>query len=196
MTRLGLQTHLGLREDVHIVGESGDGGEAIRQIENARPDVLILGLNSTGETDAIELCRQSKALEDAPRVLVYTSSIIPEDLASRFLAGADGLLHKSAGGQTLLDAIESCAEGNGPWQAETEIEVPRSRTAGGPEGVDLTARERQVMELILRRYSYSEMGEALHVSPNTAKNHVRNILKKFGAGSRRELLSGTPVAAA
>lgn len=189
MMRFGIKTFLGAADDIRVVGESGDGEEALGLIEAARPDLVVLGLNPTGETDGIELCQKLKSLQEAPRVLVHTAYNFPDDLASCFLAGADGFLHKSTGRQIFLDAVRSTAAGRGPWLPGEGIGEPRSRISTTPEGIELTPRELEVLGLMIHRYSYAEIAEALHISPDTVKNHVSRILKKFGAKSTRQLLS-------
>ncbi len=189
MMRFGIKTYLGASDDVRIVGDSGDGEQALRLIEDVQPDLVILGLNPTGEVDGIELCRQIKVLPDPPQVLVHAAYNFPDDLASCFLAGADSYIHKSTDSSTLLDAVRSTAAGKGPWIAGEGIGEPRSRISTTSEGVNLTARETQVLGLILHRYSYTDIAQTLYVSPNTVKNHVSKIFKKFGVESRKELLS-------
>lgn len=189
MARLGLKTFFTIANDIRVVGESDGKGYVVDSIESARPDLVVLGLNLPGEMDGVEFCQAIKCLPDPPRVLVHTAYNFPEDLASCFLAGADGFVHKSVDEQTMLDAVRHTSAGRGPWVPEGTIGEPRSQFENTPQGFGLTPRERQILGLMLHRYSYGEISETLYISIQTVKNHVSKILRKFGVKTRKELLS-------
>jgi CheY-like chemotaxis protein len=87
--RLGLKGLL-LATDVRVVGETGDGEEALRLVREARPELVLLGLNLTGGTDGIEVCRRIKDLSEPPRVLIHTDHDFTDDVWSCLVAGAEG----------------------------------------------------------------------------------------------------------
>jgi DNA-binding NarL/FixJ family response regulator len=161
--RLGLQRYLG-RAGVWVVGESGDGGEAFDLAREMRPDAVVLGLNLVEEPDGIELCRLLKSLPHPPRVLVHTAYNLANDVTSCFLAGADGFLHKSTDCERLLDAVRRIAVGERVWLPGGRVGEPRTRLYDTPVQERLTPREREVLALMLRRYSNTDVAEALHIS--------------------------------
>jgi two-component system response regulator DevR len=111
VTRTGLKTVLGEEEDIQVVGQAESGGEALRLIAEAAPDLVVLGLNLVGDPDGIEVCRQIKTVPDAPYVLIFTAYNFAEDMASSLLAGADSYLHKRNSGEALLDAVRRTVSG-------------------------------------------------------------------------------------
>lgn len=189
ITRLGIKSLL-LMTDARVVGEAGDGGEALRLVEETRPDLVIMDLNLQGEVDGAEVCRRTKSVGPRPpRVLVYTSGESAEEVSSCLLAGADGCLPKRAVNEELLDAIRRAAAGERVWDLEELVasEVPKSRLRPEPKDARLTPKEREVVGLMLRRYTNARIAEELHLSLPTVKTHVRNILGKLGLKSRWEI---------
>lgn len=184
--RLGLKGLL-LATDVRVVGETGDGEEALRLVREARPDLVVLGLNLTGETDGIEVCRRIKDLPEPPRVLIHTAYDFTDDVWSCLLAGADGYLHKRVCCEELLEIMRRTAAGERVLSLGGAVAESRSRLGGAPGGALLTPKEREVLVLVLRRCSNAEIAETLYLSLPTVKTHLRNILRKLGAKNRREL---------
>jgi DNA-binding NarL/FixJ family response regulator len=178
---------------MRVVSEFGSGEEAIRLVEQVRPDLVILGLNLVDEMDGIETLVRMKSLPDPPRVLVHAAYNLADDLTSCFLAGADGFLHKSADRQRFLEDARSVAAGRPAWFPGKRAGDPRSLVNTTPVGASLTPREREVLALMLRRYSNAE---ALYISAQTAKNHASKVLRKLGARNRKELLSRSPISPA
>lgn len=184
-TRLGFQDLMNAN-GIRVVGASGDGDEALRLVEEMRPDVVVLDLNLAGETNGMEVCRQIKSLPEAPHVLVYTAYDFAEDVASCLLAGAESYVHKSTACEELLNAVRRTAAGEQVWLPGGRVrEVSYLHIA--VRGIQLTPREREVLALLRRYYSNAEIAEKLHISPQTTKNHVSSILKKLGVKSRRQL---------
>lgn len=99
--------------DMWVIGESGDGDEALSLVEDARPDLIILGLTLVGETDGAEIWRRLKVLPGLPRVLVHTVYNFTNDVSSRLLAGAEGYTRKSTYCEELLKAIRRTALARG-----------------------------------------------------------------------------------
>jgi two-component system response regulator DevR len=187
ITRTGLKTVLGTEEDIQIVGETESGGEALRLIAEAAPDLAVLGLNLVGEPDGVEVCRQIKTMPDAPHVLVFTAYNFAEDMASSMLAGADSYLHKRSSTEVLLDTVRRTVSGEKIWDVGERVGDPRSALRTTSEGARLTHRELEVLALKLRRRTNAEIADALGISLDTAKHHVTNIYKKLGK-TRRDIL--------
>ena len=185
--RLGLKDLLQTTE-MRVVGDAGAGADVLRLARERRPDLVVLGLNLTGETDGIEVCRRIKALPRPPSVLVYAAYDFADPVSSCLLAGADCCLSKRVGCDDLLDVIRLMGMGERPWPS-TVKEGARSRALyGTAHGVALTSKEREVLVLLLRRCSNAEIAERLYLSVPTVKTHLRNILRKLGAKNRRDLL--------
>lgn len=177
--RTGLMGLLGA-EDLQVVGDWGNGDEALRAIEELRPDLVVLGLNLIGKIDGVPLCRKLKSMAKAPRVLVYTAYNHAEDVASCMLAGADSYLHKRVGAEELLDAVQRTIAGEKIWNIGSHVGEPRSVISITPDGARLTPREKEVLALKLRRYTNPEIAKKLHISTDTVKHHVSNIHRKIG----------------
>lgn len=185
-TRLGLRGLLN-STGMKVIGESTTGEEALRLVQELRPDLVILGLNPTGEADGIAVCRKLKNLPDAPRVLVHTAYNFAEDVSSCLLAKADSYINKRIDCEQLLDAVWRTAGGERIWLLGDAVGEPNPCLSLDSKGERLTTRETEVLALMLRRLSNAEIAEDLYVSPQTAKNHVSKVLRKLGAKSRREL---------
>lgn len=186
--RMGLSVLL-VSAGVRVVGEAATGQETLAVAREERPDVVILGLNPLGEAEGVEVCRKLKELEEAPSVLVHTSYNLVEDLSSSFLAGADSFLHKSASREELLEALERTAAGKPVWEPGEEIGEARGQLDVAPSGERLTRRQKEVLALLLRRYTNLEISHSLHISLQTTKKHVSSVLRKCKVGSRKDLIS-------
>jgi DNA-binding NarL/FixJ family response regulator len=183
--RFGLK-HL-LAFAAEVVGEAENADDAVRLARELHPELVLLDLR-LGEDSGIEVCREIKALPDAPRVLVFTAHASVEDVAGATLAGADGYMHKGIEGEGILAALERIHSGKHVWllPAGNEVEVAtRLRETSG--GVRLTPKEKEVFALVLKRRTNPEIAEELYISLYTVKNHVSSILRKLGLKSRREI---------
>lgn len=172
---------------IRVVGEFGKGEEALRFVEEARPDLVVLGLDLSGEMDGIKTLLNMKNVPNPPRILVHAAHNSADDLASCLMAGADGFLHKSCGRKEFLEAARSVASGKPVWFPGEREGKQRSGLHATHEGAPLTPMQREVLALKLRRYSNAEIAEILHISPQTVKNHVNAIFKKLPVKSRKEL---------
>lgn len=190
--RLGLRALLDVTGDLRVAGECESGDEALNLVEAAAPDLVALGLNLIADIDGIETCRRIKELPEAPYMLVYTAYNLTDDVRSCLLAGADSYLHKSAGLHELHDAVRRTAAGERVWRIGERAGETRSRIYFTPRQAQLTAREREIMALILRDCPNTEMARKLCLSLPTVKTHVRNVLRKLGVKNRREILRSHP----
>lgn len=141
-------TRVGLREllddaGVRVVSECGSGDEALRLVREARPDLVILGLDLASEMDGIRACWDLKDLPEPPRVLVLSAHDLAADVASCLLGGADGYLHKRAGCQEFLDTVQRVSSGGERvWRSGEKGAAPGN-------GVCLTSREREILLLMV-----------------------------------------------
>ena len=188
LVRAGLRTILERRDGIEVLGEAADGREAVREARRLRPDVVLMDVRMPG-LDGIAAARE---LAGSPcRILMLTTFDLDEYVYDALRAGASGFLLKDAPPDRLVEAIRAVAEGDvllAPSITRRLVE----RYAGGPgsaepPGLDeLTAREREVLVLIARGLSNTEIAEALVVSMPTVKTHVGRVFLKLGLRDRAQ----------
>ncbi len=184
--RFGLR-HLLVSAGFEVVGEAEDAAGALRLVGELLPDLVLLDLR-LGEDSGIEICREIKALPEAPRVLVFSAHSSVEDVAGATLAGADGYLHKGVGGEELIDAVRRTVAGGRVWLLPSENEEEAAaRIREASSEARLTPKEKEVFALVLTRRTNAEIAGELYISLYTVKNHVSSILRKLGLKSRREI---------
>ncbi|MFC8671606.1 response regulator [Streptomyces griseorubiginosus] len=181
--------------DMEVVGEAGSGREAVGTAREVRPDLVVMDIRMP-DLDGIEATRLIAADETLAgvRVLVLTTYDTDENIVEALRAGASGFLVKDTRPAELLDAIRTVAAGEallspGPTARLIErfLRSPSPAVAtGGPEC--LSDREREVLALVARGLNNTEIGEALGLSPLTAKTHVSRIMGKLGARDRAQLV--------
>ena len=192
LVRAGLDMMLSGVDDVTVVGQAGDGVEAVRLAAELHPDVVLMDVRMPG-VDGIEATRRIRAAapDELPRVVILTTFDLDEYVFGAFRAGASGFLLKDAQRDSILDAVRRAAEGDAlvaPSVTRRLIEhfvspVPEPRDP--PPGLaDLTPREAEVLELVGRGLSNAELAERLVVSEKTVKTHIGRILAKLGLRDR------------
>nr|WP_285664464.1 response regulator transcription factor [Actinorhabdospora filicis] len=180
VVRQGLRTFLDLHDDITVVGEAGDGAEALAVVAATTPDVLLLDhrmpvLDGPGVLAALTGPR--------PRALVLTSVTDPREVGPAIAAGAAGFLYKDAAPDALVAAIRAVHNG----QTLLAPEALAAMTAAPARDVpQLTPRERQVLALIASGRSNREIARELVVAEKTVKTHVSNVLFKLGVADRTQ----------
>jgi DNA-binding NarL/FixJ family response regulator len=190
LVRSGVRTELG--DAVDVVGEAGDVDEAIRVITAEKPDVVLLDVHMPGGGGA-EVIRGVHADLPAVRFLALSVSDAAEDVIGVVRAGARGYVTKAIDGPALTDAIVRVASGDavfGPRLAGFVLDAFAGEDAApvADEDLDsLTPREREVLRLIARGYTYREAAQELVLSARTIETHVSSVLRKLQMSNRREL---------
>src|SRR5688500_5110052 len=181
--------------DVVVVGQAADGLEAVRVTEGLQPDVVLMDIRMPG-IDGIEATRRIRAataVDEGPRIVILTTFDLDEYVFGAFRAGASGFLLEDAPRLTILEAVRAAAAGDAlvaPGVSRRLIEpfattdTTRPAVRRPPELDELTAREREVLELMARGLSNGELAQRLVVAEKTVKTHVGRILAKLGLRDR------------
>jgi DNA-binding NarL/FixJ family response regulator len=190
MFRSGVRAELG--DAVEVVGEAEDADQAITVIRATRPDVVLLDVHLPGGGGRAVLAALVAELPDV-RFLALSVSDAPEDVISVIRSGARGYVTKSITGPELAGAVRRVADGDAvfsPRLAGFVLDAFAATTdvATVDEDLDrLSQREREVLRLIARGYTYKEVGKALFISVKTVETHVSAVLRKLQRSNRHEL---------
>ena len=190
MVRVGLRMVLTAEADIEVVGEAADGGSAVEVVEATEPDVVLMDVRMP-DVDGIEGARRVLARCPGVRVVVLTTFDEDEYVEAALRAGVSGFLLKVAPPERLIDAVRTVAAGGGlldPGVTRRVIEsfaaAPPLRTRRAETLETLTERERDVLRLIGRGLSNSEIAAELYLGETTVKTHVSNVLAKLGLRDR------------
>ena len=179
VVRQGLRAYLDAQPDIVVVGEASSGDEAIETAMEYLPDVMLLDLVMSG-MGGVEAARKVKTATPRTQIVVLTSYHQDEFIFPAMQAGAISYILKDVGMEDLAEAVRKAARGEGvlhPRVAERVIqEVNGSREAIFNPFQILTNREMEVLHLIARGMSNSEIAEALFISENTVKGHVLSLI--------------------
>jgi DNA-binding NarL/FixJ family response regulator len=187
VVRRGLRTFLEVQDDIEVVGEAGDGGEAVALAQELRPDVILMDIKMPG-TDGIEALRLLRDAGNPARVLIVTSFTEQRTVVPALRAGAAGYVYKDVDPVALADAIRSVHAGHVLLQPEVAgaLLAQDHHVPGQGRGTALTEREREVLALIADGRSNREIARALVLSEKTVKTHVSNILMKLDLADRTQ----------
>jgi DNA-binding NarL/FixJ family response regulator len=194
IVRAGFRMLIESEPDLAVLGEAGNGGEAVTVAEKTRPDVVLMDIRMP-EVDGIEATRRITAAGTAPRVLILTTFDLDEYVFGALRAGASGFMLKDRPPEELLAAIRVVAAG----EALLAPNITRRLIAHFTRQPDplrpppgalarLTAREREVLELIATGLSNTEISARLAMSVPTVKTHISRLLAKLGARDRAQLV--------
>lgn len=194
LLREGITAMLRGQEGFTVLGASGDVPQILREIPALRPSVVLLDFG-LGDDDSLDICARVRTLVPDSRVVVMGISAPQEDVAAFIRAGAAGFIMKDATPDEFVSTIRVVAAG--------EQALPRSLTqslfaqimrgeivsdrAVMEEGIRLTIRECQIVDLLGEGLSNKEIAAQLHVAVHTVKSHVHNILEKLSLHTRLEI---------
>ena len=191
--REGLRTLLSVRPDLKVVGEAGDGEEAIKLCRTLKPTVVLMDLQMP-VLDGVEATRRLHHEQPDSRVIVLTTFDDDEMVFDGLRAGALGYLLKDAPSEKLAEAIRAAARGESFLQpsiaAKVVAEFARLTTKRSPPAQaliePLSDREQEILALIATGATNREIGNQLFLAEGTVKNHVTNVLGKLGVRDRTQ----------
>jgi DNA-binding NarL/FixJ family response regulator len=196
LVRSGFRLLLELEDGIEVVGEATDGADAVHQARATRPDVVVMDIRMPG-LDGIRATAEiagTPGLERS-RILILTTYETDDYVFEALEAGASGFLLKDAGPAELLQAIRVIAAGDALLAPRitrrliSQVAGARKAHAAAEERLAvLTPREREVVTLVGRGLSNTEIGAELFLSPATARTHVSNAMGKLGARDRAQLV--------
>lgn len=190
LVRTGLRSLFGTQPDFEVVGEAGDGFEALRLLNELKPDLILMDL-SMPKMDGIAAIGQVKRRSPDTKVLVITMHMDSNYLAPALKQGADGYLLKGADPEELFLACRSICAGRSFVSSEISEQLIEGYLSGADEAATpldlLTAREMEVMKLVAEGHTNKEVGELLFISHKTVDKHRSNLMKKLDIHNVREL---------
>jgi DNA-binding NarL/FixJ family response regulator len=201
LMRMGFAMVLGAEDDMAVVGEAADGAAALQQVAALGPDVVLMDVRMP-KMDGIEATRRIVDASPATKVILLTTFDLDEYAFAGLKAGASGFLLKDVRPAELVEAIRSVHSGEAAVSPRVtrrllELFAPRLPASAGSEGAagtaghgagqelaSLTAKEREVFDLLAAGRTNAEIARVLTVSETTVKTHVGGILKKLGLRDR------------
>jgi DNA-binding NarL/FixJ family response regulator len=181
LVRAGFRLILDAEPDIEVVGEAGDGEQAVAVAATARPDVVLMDIRMP-VMDGIAASRE--LLREVPgcRVIMLTTFDLDDYVVDAFRAGASGFLLKTAPPHQLVTAVRTIHEGDAllaPASTRRLLEQVAHPTTPPPTVASLTNREQDVLLLLARGLSNAEIAEQMVVEPSTVKSHVASVLSKL-----------------
>ncbi len=192
IVRQGLRALLESEHRFRLVGEAGDGLEAVRMTSRLKPDVLITDVMMPG-LNGLEVTRQVTKSHPAIKVIILSMHTNDAYVLEAFKNGASGYVLKDSQAGDLINAVLSVISGKrylSPPLSETELELYAVRVESAP--VDpyelLTAREREVLQLVAEGRTSAEIASQLFISPRTVEGHRANLMRKLGLQNHTEIV--------
>ncbi|MGM0414524.1 MAG: response regulator [Bacillota bacterium] len=185
LVREGICKLLDLFDNIEIVGEAGDGLEAVSKVREHLPDLVLLDLNMP-RMNGINAIRKIKEISPEIKVIILTIHDDEEYIYKVTSAGAEGFIQKDITSEELQDAINRVLDGETVFPRT----VAQDLDTDGEKATDydelLSNREHEVLGLLARGMSNREIAEELYISEKTVKNHVSNILRKLDVNDRTQ----------
>jgi DNA-binding NarL/FixJ family response regulator len=183
VVREGLRLSLSRASHIRVVGEAPDGETAVALAERRRPDVVVMDIRMPG-MDGLDATRLLRERAPEVPVILFTAYSDRPLLSRGIESGAKGYVLKEASHDTLLKAIEKVASG------ETFVDPALMPSFLGKDQTDmLTAREREILQLLAEGMSNADVAQKLFISQETVKSHVRHILTKLEADTRTQAVA-------
>jgi DNA-binding NarL/FixJ family response regulator len=194
LMRAGLRGVLGSDDTIEVVGDAGDGRDALYRTRLLQPDVVLMDVRMP-DLDGISATRELLAAFPDVRVVILTTFEQDDYIFGALAAGASGFLLKRTRPEELVGAIHTIAAGDSLLSPSvTSRVIERMAQQPGPDGApdvrldELTAREREVLQLVARGLSNGEIATALVIEESTVKTHIKRVLAKLDARDRVQLV--------
>jgi DNA-binding NarL/FixJ family response regulator len=190
IVRRGLTDLLGVTDDLEVVGEAGDGVEALVVIARERPNVVLMDV-SMPDMDGVEATKQIRARFPDTHIVILTSFSDHATISSALDAGATGFLLKHAAPDEILSGIRVAMSGGSPLDPTVARKILDHRTAPAPIEVSaqaggMTAREREVLGAVRRGMANKQIARELNISERTVKAHLTSIFQRLGVTDRTQ----------
>jgi DNA-binding NarL/FixJ family response regulator len=191
IVRQGLVGILKASDDIEVVGEAGDGAEAVEKATKLKPDVVVLDV-SMPHLNGIEAARRIRDALPGTRVLVLTMHDDEEYVLKMVRAGASGYLLKDSAASELLAAIRTLKAGKASFGPHATRALAEAYQSDRPLPEDpferLTDREREIFQLVVEGKTNAQIAEMLFISPKTVDNHRTRMMEKLGVHGTAELV--------
>jgi DNA-binding NarL/FixJ family response regulator len=181
--REGLRALLDASRGINVVGEVGNGREAVRRAEELHPDVLVADI-SMPDLNGIEAARMIREKCPATRVVILSMHSSTEHIFRAFEAGASGYVLKESAGAEVINAVRTVHAG-GRYLSPALEDAARDYRSSSPRSSpleSLSTRERQVLQLVVEGKSSAEIARIIHLSPKSVETYRSRLMKKLGVG--------------
>ena len=183
VVRIGMKYVIMTDREFKFVGEADDGAEAVSLVEKVHPDILLLDVRMPG-TDGIAALRLVREKFPDQRVVMLTMSDAEEDVYQALSLGACGYVIKDNSPGNIIGALKTVMSGELAVSESVRSVYEARKSERG-----LTGREKEILVLVSKGCSNAEIGDILHLSPNTVKNHLKNLFETLGAADRAEAVA-------
>lgn len=183
VVRIGMKYVIMTDREFKFVGEADDGAEAVSLVEKVHPDILLLDVRMPG-TGGIAALKSVREKFPDQKVVMLTMSDAEEDVYQAITLGARGYVIKDNSPVNIIGALKKVMSG------ELAVsDAVRSAYEARKSERGLTGREKEILVLVSKGCSNAEIGDILHLSPNTVKNHLKNLFEALGAADRAEAVA-------
>lgn len=183
VVRIGMKYVIMTDREFKFVGEADDGAEAVSLVEKVHPDILLLDVRMPG-TGGIAALRSVREKFPDQKVVMLTMSDAEEDVYQAITLGARGYVIKDNSPVNIIGALKKVMAGELAVSDTVRIAYEARKSERG-----LTEREKEILVLVSKGCSNAEIGNILHLSPNTVKNHLKNLFEALGAADRAEAVA-------
>ena len=183
VVRIGIKYVLMTDSEFKFVGEADDGADAVPLVERVHPDILLLDVRMP-VTDGISTLQAVLAKFPEQKVVMLTMSDAEEDVYQALSLGARGYVIKDNSPVNIIGALKTVMSGELAVSEGVRSVYEARKSERG-----LTGREKEILVLVSKGCSNTEIGDILHLSPNTVKNHLKNLFESLGAADRAEAVA-------